>query len=625
MLSDRSAEKFAEEKFRLVVEACPSAMVMTDPVGTIVLVNTETERLFGYRRDALIGRPMEMLVPLRLRGEYLKQRAVFTIHPEARRVNANRELFGLRRDGAEVPIEVWLNPIHTHGALYVLCVMVDISERKRIDQLKDEFVSTVSHELRTPLTSIAGSLGLLVGGAAGALPETALRLLTIAQTNSQRLVRLINDILDIEKIESGQVVFDFRRISMRALAEQVVDANRVYADGFAIHIRLESGSTPDEVLADQDRLAQVLTNLLSNAIKFSPRGGEVTIGIELRGGSVRISVRDHGDGIPPKFKPHIFQKFAQADATDARQKGGTGLGLSIVKEIVTRLGGSVGFDDADGGGTVFFVELPAWTQIAARETDAGRGSDAVRVLICEDNPDAAERLREGLRPLGYSADFAHNPADAAGRARTGWYAAIVVDFELPDGNGLGLIRLLREQPESYKTPIVVMSAEQGEEKDEAIALKVVKWIGKPADVYELAQILDGMIARGANGKPRVLHIDDDPDVLELVARTLEASARVVSVASVEEARCALAMQNFDLVVLDITLGRFNGLDLLPELRNRRGVEIPVIVFSGHSAEFASGPQVEARFDKSGAALDDLVAAVNDRLMLKAPPSRQEVA
>jgi PAS domain S-box-containing protein len=600
-------------------------MVMTDSAGTIVLVNTETERLFGYRREELIGRAMDMLVPQRLRGEYLKQRAVFAVHPEARRVNANRELFGLRRDNVEVPIEVWLNPIHTSDGLYVLSVMVDIGERKRIDRLKDEFVSTVSHELRTPLTSIAGSLGLLVGGAAGTLPDAALRLLTIAQTNSHRLVRLINDILDIEKIESGQVIFDFRRISTRALAEQAIEANRAYADGFAISIRLEPGSLAGEVLADQDRLAQVLTNLLSNAIKFSPRNGEVTIGTERRGDRVRISVRDHGEGIPVKFRPHIFQKFAQADASDTRQKGGTGLGLSIVKEIVTRLGGSVGFEDAAGGGTVFFVELPAWEQIAAREIDADRTPDAVRILVCEDNPQAAQNLRDGLRPLGYSTDLAHNPADAVTRARSGCYAAIVVDFELPDGNGLGLIRQLREQPESYKTPIVVMSAERSEQNDESSALHVVNWIAKPADAYELSDILDGAIARGLYGKPRVLHIDDEPDVLELVARTLEPNARVVSVASAEEARCALAMQDFDLAVLDITLGRINGLDLLPELRNRNGLKIPVIVFSGRSADSAAGPQVEARLDKSGTALDDLVAAVNDRLMLKSSQSPLEVA
>jgi PAS domain S-box-containing protein len=625
MSCDRSAEKLADEKFRLAVEACPSGMVMTDGAGNIVLVNTETERLFGYRREDLVGRSMEILIPQRLRGEYLKQRAVFTLRPEARRVQANRELFGLRRDASEFPIEVWLNPILTRDGLFALSVIVDISERKRIDRLKDEFVSTVSHELRTPLTSISGSLGLLIGGAAGALPESAVRLLTIAQTNSQRLVRLINDILDIEKIESGQVIFNFRRIDVRALAEQVIEANRGYADGFDVRVRLDPAGHSGEVHADQDRLAQVFTNLLSNAIKFSPTGGEVAVTVEERGDTVRISVRDHGDGIPAEFKPRVFEKFAQADATDARQKGGTGLGLSIVEQIVARLGGSVGFDDAEGGGTVFHVELPSWRQIAGREFDAERSPDAVRVLLCEDDPAAAIAIREGLRPLGYSTDFAHTPADAVVRARTGLYAAIIADFELPDAGDFGLIRWLREQPEIYKIPIVIMSAERGGENGELARLDVLECITKPVDVYELAQTLDRAVARGTHGRPHILHVEDDHDVLDLVARTLEPTACVVPADSIEEARRMLLTDDFDLVVLDITLGPVSGLDLLPELRNRDGAPIPVIIFSGLGAEFAPDPQVEARLNKGRASLDDLVAAVHDRLMLRSSQSRQEVA
>jgi PAS domain S-box-containing protein len=336
---DRAADTFAEEKFRLAVEACPSGMVMTDSAGLIVLVNTATERLFGYRRDELVGRRMEMLVPERLRGEYLKHRALFALRPETQHFGEAHDLAGLHREGTEFPVEIRLNPIQTSDDLFVLSSIVDISERKRMDRLKDEFVSTVSHELRTPLTSIAGSLGLLLGGATGKLPEAAVRLLGIAQTNSKRLVRLINDILDIEKIESGQVVFNFKRIDARALAEQAIEANRAYADGFGVRIRLDPASQAGEVAADPDRLAQVMTNLLSNAVKFSPRGGEVEVAVKERGDRVRISVRDHGGGIPVEFKPRIFQKFAQADAGDARQKGGTGLGLSIVREIVTRLPG----------------------------------------------------------------------------------------------------------------------------------------------------------------------------------------------------------------------------------------------------------------------------------------------
>jgi PAS domain S-box-containing protein len=208
---DMTAQKSAEEKFRLAVEACPSGMVMIDRDGKIVMVNSEVERLFGYSRAELMRRPIDMLMPEWVGGQNAWHREGFTGHPETPGEGARRDLFGRRKNGSEFPAEVGLNPIHTREGVLVLSVIVDISERKRMERLKDDFVSTVSHELRTPLTSIAGSLGLLVGGATGKLPDAAMRLLTIAQTNSQRLVRLINDILDIEKMESGQTVFNFKR------------------------------------------------------------------------------------------------------------------------------------------------------------------------------------------------------------------------------------------------------------------------------------------------------------------------------------------------------------------------------------------------------------------------------
>jgi len=624
MNSERPANAFAEELFRLAVEACPNGMLMTDGSGTIVLVNHATERLFGYRHDELIGQPIEILVPERMRKHHLRYRARYAEHPRVRRVESSHGLFGLRSDGSEFPVEIALNPIHTADGLYVLNVVIDISDRQRVDRLKDEFVATVSHELRTPLTSIAGSLGLLLGGAAGKLPDSVLRFLGIAHNNCTRLVRLINDILDIEKIESGSVVFNFKRIELRQLAEHAVEANRGYADGFGVHVCLDPAAETGRVLADPDRLAQVITNLISNAVKFSPRDGEVTVAIAHQNDRMRVTVRDRGPGIPAEFKPRIFEKFAQADATDARQKGGTGLGLSIARKIVTRLGGSIGFRDADGGGTEFFVDLPDQAQIAAREIDA-RKPDDIRILFCEDDPDAAMALREGLRPFGFATDFAHDAEDAIWRARGNGFSAIVVDFELPDAGGMGLVRLLREQPEVYRTPLVIASAEPAPAMDGAAELNVLKWITKPIDAFALTQILDGAVARGANGRPWILHIEDDRDVLDLVARALHPTAHVIPASSIEEARAALLAHHFDLVILDLNLGAASGLDLQRDLRNRSGAPIPVVIFSGHSADIAAIPQVEARLTKIGASLDDLVAAVHDRLTLRSASPRTETA
>ncbi|HUZ31920.1 MAG TPA: ATP-binding protein [Xanthobacteraceae bacterium] len=629
IVRNASPGHLAADAASMAVDACPNAMVLTDSAGRIVLVNTETERLFGYPREELIGNTIEALLPERLREGHVRARREFTLSPAPRRVGADQNLLGQHRDGREFPIEIGLYPIQRGRNAMVLSVIVDNAEGERTDRLKDEFVSTVSHELRTPLTSIAGSLGLLIGGAAGPLPEPALRLIRIAQNNSQRLVRLINDILDIEKIESGQIVFNFKRLSARALAEQVIDANRGYADGFHVRVRLDEAAAAGEVYADPDRLSQVIVNLLSNAIKFSPPDGEVDVAIKEDRASVRVGIRDRGNGIPKEFRPRIFEKFAQADATDARKKGGTGLGLSIVKQIVTRLGGTVGFADAPGGGTVFFFDLPAWEQVAACKTDTENGMHAARILLCENDPDAALALRESLRPVGFITDFAYSAADAFAQLQNGRYDAIVVDTDALDG-GIGLVRDLRAQPATYKIPIVALSAGGGSEqygqdcaRTDGAQTNLTEWMHKPVDADRLAQILDRAILHRGDSRPSILHVDDDRDMLEIVAQTLDSTASIISVDSIESARYALLTHNFDLAILDIGLGAVSGLDLLPDLR-RKDAPIPVIIFSALAGNLKDNPQIRANLNKASAAsLRDLVSAVHDRLILQSAQVAQE--
>ncbi len=252
----------------------------------------------------------------------------------------------------------------------------DITETKRQQQLKDEFIATVSHELRTPLTSILGAVGCLVGGAAGELPDAAARMLTIAMNNCRRLVGIVNDILDMEKIEAGKMRYDKRPLDVHALAVQVVEASQSFAADHGVALRMDGAADRGEVFsvfADSDRLSQVLTNLISNAIKFSPRETEVAVSIERRDETIGISVRDRGPGIPDDYKDRIFEKFVQVDATDRRRRGGTGLGLSIVKQIVEQLDGTIGFAPAPGGGTVFKLALKAWTPRSGVDAGASKG------------------------------------------------------------------------------------------------------------------------------------------------------------------------------------------------------------------------------------------------------------
>ncbi len=616
----------AEEMFRLAVEACPSGMVMIDRDGKIVMVNTEIENQFGYARGELIGQLVDILVPERLRAQHVRHRHHFTPTPETRRMGAGRELFGRRKDGTEFPVEVGLNPIRSGDHFFVLGVIVDISQRKHMERVKEEFVSTVSHELRTPLTSISGSLGLLVGQWTEQLPASAGRLLTIAQKNCQRLVRLINDILDIEKIEAGRVVFNFVRIDLRQIAEQAIEDNRGFAEGFGVKVLLDGASVGAEVNADPDRLAQVITNLLSNAIKFSPTGGEVLVTVERSGDAFRLSVRDHGSGIPEDFKPHLFEKFAQADGTNSRQKGGTGLGLSIVKQIVEKLSGRIWFDDAPGGGPIFYVEFPPSDGIAGAEIDTAVEGSSARVLLCEDDPAVARMVRTRLRRAGFMVDFAHTVEAALARSSINRYAAIMVDLRLRARDGIDLIVQIRTQAYHSETPILVVSGdpERGRADLRAPQLNILEWIGKPIDFERLTAVLLNASSSAPRPRPRILHIDDDHDILAMVAQELSTMADVISADSAEGALRILATNQIDLVVLDIALGQDSGLDLLPNIRDSFGNSIPVIVFSCRDGDVPCDEQVNT-LSKMKSSLASLRAAVRDRLALMPPQPLRKIA
>jgi PAS domain S-box-containing protein len=331
-------------------------ILVTDRRGRFIEISPSSLTILGYRPDEMTGQTgTKFIYPEdldRTRNEMRQaRRGGQTQNFETRYVHKNGSIVTLAWSG------VWSEREQLH-----FFIGRDATAAKLMERLKDEFVATMSHELRTPLTSIAAALGLLVGDAGGTLPAPTMRLLKIAQANSQRLVRLVNSVLDMDKIESGKVVFVLKRVEVRSLVEQAIDANRGFADGYGVRIKLDEASVAGDMRGDRDWLLQVVTNLLSNAVKFSPPGEEVAVAIENRSGRVRLSVRDHGHGVPEDFKPRIFERFAQADASDARKRGGTGLGLSIVKQIVTRLGGEVSFGDAPGGGAIFQVEFPGWEQ-----------------------------------------------------------------------------------------------------------------------------------------------------------------------------------------------------------------------------------------------------------------------
>jgi len=348
----------SEARHRAILEAAIDGIITIDEFGTIEAFNPAAQRLFGYMKSEVIGQNVSLLMPSPDREAHDTYLLNYTVSGRSRPGLSGREVQGLRKTGEVFPLEIAVSEIRHAGRRLFTGILRDLTERKKVERLKDEFVSTVSHELRTPLTSIRGALSLLLHGTTPALPESARSMLQIAFRNSERLLRLINDLLDVQKIESGALDFVLGRSNLAQLLEQAIEANRSFARQH--DVQLEFGEVPRHVYIsiDQDRMLQVLTNLLSNAVKFSHTGGSVTLSARVSGPEVRISVTDNGVGIPPAFRDRIFTKFAQADSSDARRRGGTGLGLNITRTLVENMGGAIGFVSEVGQGTTFFVDLP---------------------------------------------------------------------------------------------------------------------------------------------------------------------------------------------------------------------------------------------------------------------------
>ena len=351
----------SEAQARLLLESTGEGIFAIDLDARCTLANASALRILGYREmTEVIGRNMHQLIHhSRADGSPCPIEECSIVQAMRANVGTHHddEVFW-RADGTSFAVEYRSYPIRRAGqSLGAVITFSDITERRQMERLKDELISTVSHELRTPLTSVVGSLGLLNGGVLGDLAPEVKAMVDIAYRNSDRLARLINDILNMDKIESGKMQFDVRPINLNALLQEALDTSRPYAAQFGIKLVLEETDPAIRVCADSDRLIQVLTNLLSNAIKFSPRGEAVRVRVQRIDGRVRVSVIDRGCGIPEEFRSRIFQKFAQADSSDARAKGGTGLGLSISKAIMEQLGGSISFESEAGRGTTFHVEL----------------------------------------------------------------------------------------------------------------------------------------------------------------------------------------------------------------------------------------------------------------------------
>lgn len=605
------------------------SIIATNTEGVITVFNSGAERLLGYTADEVINKqspaPFHVPAEVQTRAQELSDSLgypvsgfrTFVVVAE-QQGSEQREWTYVRKNGESVSVSLVITTMRSNSGEITgyLGIAQDITERKRIDLMKSEFVSTVSHELRTPLTAIAGALGLIAGGALGALPDKIKLMLDIAHKNSHRLTFLINDLLDMEKLVAGKMHFDMKLQKIMPMIEQSIESNRTYGVERGINFILHNTVNDDtEVYVDGQRLLQVLSNLLSNAIKYSPDQGTVAVSVTPEDHSVRVTVTDHGPGIPAKFRSRIFGKFSQADSSDTRQKGGSGLGLAITRELVQRMGGKIDFDSVEGEGASFYFDLPLMqTTTNALPSAAIRAdSDIPRILLVEDEPDIANLLSLLLSREGYTVDIALSGAMALDALKRTRYNAMTLDLMLPDISGLEIIRKVRSQAETADIPIIVISAKMEEGK---LAINGdfagIDWLTKPINEAHLLSSMKKHLIGDSARQQKVLHVEDDKDLHLVICAMAGDQFEFVLATTLRDARDKIKNFQYDMVILDIGLSDGSGWNLLPDIRTHQQ-HARIVILSGDETSPDDARRVEAVLLKSQISPAELLAALNSRL------------
>jgi len=587
------------ERTRAILENMVDGIITIDEKGTIQTCNQAAENIFGYSAEMMRGQNVKILMPNPYRDAHDNYLKNYKETRQANIINKGREVEGLRRDGNKFPMELGVSEIIYQGQTLYVGIVRDITERRELDKMKSEFISTVSHELRTPLTSIRGALTLVLAKIGDSIEGKPKRMLEMAERNSKRLTFLINDILDLEKIESGRMEFEFQSVDLITLTQRSIEDNEGYATDHKVHLLFDSPLKSAPILADEHRLLQVLANLISNAVKFSVEGESVEVSVTTHHTNYRLTVTDHGKGIPEEFKDRIFQRFAQADASDVREKSGTGLGLSISKAIVERHHGRIDYESNLGQGTSLYVDLPAESNFMEQDRNNQGGS---QVLICEDNKDAAEILADILANEGISCDIALNLAEARLLLVENNYQLMLLDLLLPDGDGMLFIDELRNQSSTRTMPIIVVSGYVDHERfaTRSNMINVVDWLPKPIDQTRLSRAIKEMIPSSV--RPHILHVEDDIDIVNLVQNLTSDFADFSHVSGLDQARQLLNEQQYDLVLLDLGLADGSGSDLLDQIQQG----CPVVIFSASMPTSELTKQVSYALTKSTTSNDELL-------------------
>lgn len=498
-----------KSQFETFLETVPDAMVVVDHHGRIVMLNSRTERLFGYLRDQLLGVQVEVLVPERYRGSHSEHRAGYSAAPTVRPMGTAQELYGSRKDGSEFPVEISLSPVETEHGLLVASAIRDITDRKRAEaqraslirehaaraeaeaanRSKDEFLAMLSHELRNPLGAVVSAVAVL--DKIGAQDEPALKARAIIRRQAGRLSRMLDDLLDIARLQTGKIVLTTQRLDLGDLVRRSPATLR--DAGPLDHHEVTADCAPVWVQADPARVEQVFDNLMLNAIKFTPENGRVRVRVHGDGSEAVVEVSDSGVGMSADVVARVFELFTQGSDMSGR-KGGLGIGLAVVRRRVEQHGGSVeAHSDGPGRGSAFWVRLPrseapVRDQAVQPPTDAGRHKRR-RILIVEDNEDAREAVRMLLETEGHVVHTVDSGQAALEAASRGEPDVVLVDIGLPDIDGYEVARRLRAKFGAAIRLIALTGYGQPEDRRRVVEAGFDRHLVKPVNPDELSCIV----------------------------------------------------------------------------------------------------------------------------------------
>ncbi len=567
-----------------ILTSIADGVVVNDTEGRVILVNPVAERILGAPAGELLGEDLRRFFSFLDTKDEEKavaamEKLLDTHIPEATKA------FKMRLAVDNRIIHASMSPVLTqrNDFLGVATILRDITKEVEADRAKTEFVSTVSHELRTPMTAIKGYTDLVHAGAAGPINEEQQRFLSIIRSNTDRLTALINDLLDISRVETGRVRFEIKPLQIGEVVADVVNVLAGSAEDNGQTLTYEVvGGLPD-IMGDRDRLNQVLTNLIGNAIRYTPEGGEVEVRIYPVEGAVRVDVRDTGIGIDPDDVGHIFERFYRSDHPLVQEKHGSGLGLSIVKMFVEMHGGRIWVESEMGEGSTFTFILPVPVRPGEVRGALAPLSLTTRmrtVLVVDDEQDVADLVQKQLESGGYRASTVGRGASVEAWAQENRPDLIILDLILPDIDGLDVLRALKDNPVTADIPVIAFTVKQDD--GTAWDLGIADYLTKPIEAEDLLESVE----KALTWQGRVLIVEDDLDTVGLlVAAMRQIGFTSLTATDGYEALTMARRYRPDLILLDLRLPGMDGFEALTHLKRDIVTQtIPIVAVSAHVAD-----------------------------------------